>query len=164
MPTTPISRFRTAATAAQADHVVEKLEGRDVRKKALEALKKAPANEQVKILREVRNTFRKLKNEAANQVTKNYLGRVEKEMDTRITHQLAGESLSKYLRSHQSSLSPALKNVDLTQPFEVGASMNGGVWLRLPTKAGDSSKTIDAVEKLFKTAPELKNFPELWII
>jgi hypothetical protein len=152
-------KFEKTLKAVLADNVVEKIEARKLRQVALADLKAAP--QQAAAADAFSSQFEKLGAKSADKVTGRYISRVAGEFTERANVSRASKELQTYLKGHASSLPKALKDVDLKGEFEVGASMNGGIWLRVPLKdSADMYKSQDAVAKLLKSMGK----GDIWII
>jgi len=164
----PNSKFATALDKALDDNVVTKVEARKLRKIAIADIgeSKSPA----KLADHYSDKFTGLERKSADKPTERYLATVGTEFMERANHANASVALQRYLTINKARLPAVLKNVDVADKagFEVGTSMQRGVWLRIPLK--DQSQyyeTTDAVSELFKTVPSLKKFQDvshIWII
>jgi Holliday junction resolvase-like predicted endonuclease len=160
------NRFATELKKSLAnDGRIDKQEGRKLRQQAVSWLAKAP--DSAKAATRFSDDFAKLVPKAADKASASYLNTVAKEFSDRARYQQASEALQKYAEKLGSKLPKPLQNIDFSnlQGFEVGTSMNRGLWLRVPMK--DQSKqyeTCQAAEKLFQQVPELKKFGEIYVI
>jgi len=109
----------------------------------------------------------KLVPKAADRSSATYLNTVAQEFASRSRYQEASSALQKHLVKNAATLPPALKNIDASNAagFEVGTSMNRGLWLRVPLKdRSQYYETTRAAEALFKNVPELKKYGEIYVI
>lgn len=165
MPTTSLSankKFLTAQTAALRDGRVDKAEARQLRALALKDLKQHAGD--AATAARYGDTFARLLPKA-DPKAKNYVTTVSDEFKGRSRYQEAATALAQTLRAKAGTLPKALANIDLSQPFEVGTTMNRGLFLRVELKdRGLYFESTQAAERLFKSTPALREFGDIYVI
>lgn len=164
MPTvTAQSKFVAAQRLATADGHVDKQEARALRKLALADCKASVDKERTAA--RYGDTFRKLEGAAVDPKAKRYLATVGDEFAERGTYEAASKALRRYLEGHAGKLPPALANIDTAAGFEVGTSMNRGLWLRVELKdRGQYFESTEAARQLFTRVPALERFGSVYVI
>lgn len=171
MPTNRVGSPQTNRYSAELrkalgnDGKIDKQEGRKLRQRAVESLAWAP--NRATAAKAFSDDFARLVDKAADRSSATYLNTVSAEFASRSRYQNASNALQKYLTKHAATLPAELKNIDARNGagFEVGTSMNRGLWLRVPLK--DRSmyyESTRAAEELFNRIPELKKFGEIYVI
>ncbi len=146
---------------ALADGKISKQEAREMRRVSLGDLKSTGAP--VSTSEGYKNTFMFMLGKADKVSTERYIADVSAEFHTKARYQRAARALRTFLIDNPTH--PLAKKVDLTQPFEVGNTLNRSVWLDIAFKANaDLSKTPEALMRLFETEPSLQKYGKIWIL